>query len=179
MSRAALFHQAGAKRASAFRMSASHPKRAASTIRQLDSADGAWAESCWMSKSIRLLLVDNEPLVRRGLRMRLGSEPDFDVVGEAGSGEEAISLATELEPDIVLLDVQMPGIGGLLAAKALCAARTSSRIVMLSLHDDVSTRREAHKAGAHAFVGKQEGSERLVRVIRGVALDREIESQVC
>ncbi len=149
----------------------------ARTIRQQDSAERSKNHSWWVSNSIRLLLVDIEPLVRRGLRMRLGSEPDFDVVGEAGSGEEAIALATELEPDVVLLDVRMPGMGGLLAARALCAERGDCRVVMLSLHDDVSTRRAAEEAGACAFVGKQEGSERLVRVIRNVAQDYEIGPQ--
>lgn len=129
-----------------------------------------------MRKSIRVLLVDDEPLVRCGLRMRLGSEPDFEVVGEASSGEEAIRLANELRPDVVLLDVRMPGMGGLRAAQALSMGGAHTQVVMLTLHDGISIRRQAQEAGACAFVGKQEGSERLVRVIREVALDDSVDS---
>ncbi len=101
--------------------------------------------------------------------MRLGSEHDFEVVGEASNGETALILAEQLCPDIVLLDVNMPGLDGLRTAAALHLRSTACRVVMVSMSDDNATRQRAIEAGAAGFVSKQEGSERLVTVIRSVA----------
>ena len=122
-----------------------------------------------MDSPIRLLLVDDEARVRQGLRMCMAGEPDFDVVGEAAEGEAALSLASELHPDIVVLDVRMHGLDGLGAARELRATEPGIRVVILSLQDDTATRREALASGASAFVGKQEGIARLFEVIRDVA----------
>lgn len=101
--------------------------------------------------------------------MRLGSEHDFEVVGEASNGETALVLAEQLSPDIVLLDVNMPGLDGLRTAAALHLRSRACRVVMVSMSDDNATRQRAIEAGAAGFVSKQEGSERLVTVIRSVA----------
>lgn len=122
-----------------------------------------------MDSPIRLLLVDDEARVRRGLRMCMAGEPDFDVIGEAEDGGEAVSLAHELHPDVVVLDVRMRGVDGLEAARRLAASEPSARVVILSLQDDSGTRKEAIASGACAFVGKQEGIARLFEVIRDVA----------
>jgi DNA-binding NarL/FixJ family response regulator len=122
-----------------------------------------------MEPPIRLLLVDDEARVRQGLRMCMAGEPDFDVIGEAEEGEAAVSLASELHPDVVVLDVRMHGLDGLGAARELAAAEPGLRVVILSLQDDTATRREAIASGASAFVGKQEGIARLFDVIRDVA----------
>jgi len=122
-----------------------------------------------MDSPIRLLLVDDEARVRQGLRMCMAGEPDFDVVGEAEEGGEAVHLAHELHPDVVVLDVRMRGIDGLEAARRLAISEPSARVVILSLQDDSGTRKEAIASGVSAFVGKQEGIARLFEVIRDVA----------
>ena len=101
--------------------------------------------------------------------MCMSGEPDFDVVGEAEEGSAAVSLASSLHPDVVVLDLRMRGLDGLAAAKELALTEPSSRVVILSLQDDSGTRREAIASGASAFVGKQEGIARLFEVIRSVA----------
>src|ERR1700687_3195490 len=103
---------------------------------------------------IRLLLVDDQPSVRQGLRMRLTLEPDMTVVGEASNGREAMTLVQQLAPDIVLMDVEMPGMDGITATFEMRASSPQSAVVMLSICDDVSTRARAQAAGAAAFVHK-------------------------
>jgi DNA-binding NarL/FixJ family response regulator len=119
-------------------------------------------------KTIRVLLVDDQPAVRRGLRMRLELEPDMSVVGEAGSGEEAISLAQALHPDVVLMDVRMPGTDGVSATETLRATVSHSAIVILSLYDDAETRARAEAAGAAAFVAKHQMGAKLLATVRRV-----------
>jgi len=122
-----------------------------------------------MESPIRLLLVDDESRVRQGLRMCMAGEPDFDVIGEAEEGGGAVTLACELHPDVVVLDLRMAGIGGIEAARELADSEPAAKVVILSLQDDAGTRREALASGASAFVGKQEGIGRLFEVIRAVA----------
>src|SRR5438552_10682275 len=103
---------------------------------------------------IRLVLVDDQPSVRQGLRMRLTLEPDITVVGEASTGREAMTLVQQLAPDIVLMDVEMPEMDGIEAAALMRASTPQTAVVMLSISDDVSMRTRAHAAGAAAFVTK-------------------------
>ncbi|HLW01380.1 MAG TPA: response regulator transcription factor [Ktedonobacterales bacterium] len=118
---------------------------------------------------IRVLLVDDQPVVRRGLGLRLHLEPDMDVVGEARTGQEALSLAQALAPDVVLMDVEMPEMDGIQATTALRALRSPSAVVMMSIHDDLSTRTQAQAAGAVAFVTKNGMTEELLAAIRQAA----------
>ncbi|MBI3967515.1 MAG: response regulator transcription factor [Chloroflexi bacterium] len=118
---------------------------------------------------IRVLLVDDQPWVLRGLRMRLELEPDLEVVGEASDGDAALELAGRLHPDVVLMDVAMPGRDGIAATRALRASREPSQVVLLTLHDDCETRARAQSSGAVAFVGKHEASEILLQAIREAA----------
>ncbi len=122
-----------------------------------------------MDSPIRLLLVDDEARVRQGLRMCMAGEPDFEVIGEAEEGEAAVTLAGQLHPDVVVLDLRMRGLDGIGAARILTVSQPSARVVILSLQDDAGTRREAAASGASAFVGKEEGIGRLFEVIRAVA----------
>ena len=118
---------------------------------------------------IKLLLVDDQPIVRRGLRMRLMLEPDITVVGEASSGEQALVLVESLTPDIVLMDVEMPAMDGIAATAAMRASTSQSAVVMMSIHDDVHTRARARAAGAAAFVEKSGTLEVLLATIRQTA----------
>lgn len=104
---------------------------------------------------IKLLIVDDEPAVRKGLRMRLASEPEVVVVGEATSGEEAFALVETLHPDVVLMDVALPQMDGIAATQALHTAFPQVAVIILTIHDDEATRRRARAAGAAAFVTKR------------------------
>ncbi len=115
---------------------------------------------------IKLLLVDDQPIVRQGLRMRLLMEPDIEVIGEASSGEQALMLVESLTPDIVLMDVEMPTMDGISTTAALRDTRSQSAVVMLSIHDDLHIREQAQAAGAVAFVEKRGAIETLLATIR-------------
>jgi DNA-binding NarL/FixJ family response regulator len=115
---------------------------------------------------IRVLLVDDQAVVRRGLRVRFHLEPDLEVVGEASTGSEALALAQTLTPDVVLMDIEMPQMDGIAATAAMLRAVPQSVVVILSIHDDAQTRRRAQAAGAVAFVEKHGATEALLAVIR-------------
>ena len=118
--------------------------------------------------TISIVLVDDQATVRRGLRMRLTIEADVEVVGEAGSGEAALRLVRSLSPDVVLMDVEMPGMDGIDATAALRAAAPQVAVVVLSLYDDARTRARAREAGAAAFVAKHQAKTALLATIRRV-----------
>jgi DNA-binding NarL/FixJ family response regulator len=123
-------------------------------------------------KTIRVLLVDDQPAVRQGLQIRLVLEPDVEVVGEAGDGAGAISLAQSLRPDVILMDVRMPGMDGISAVRTLRAVAPESAVVILSLYDDAKTRARAQEAGAAAFVAKHKVEGTLLAAIRRAAARR-------
>ena len=118
---------------------------------------------------IRVLLVDDQPVVRRGLRVRFRLEPDMQVVGEASTGREALTLAQTLTPDVVLLDIEMPDMDGIEATTALLAVVPQSAVVILSIHTDRQTRMRARAAGAVAFVEKRGTTDTLLSAIRQAA----------
>ncbi len=118
--------------------------------------------------TISIVLVDDQATVRRGLRMRLTIEADVEVVGEAGSGEAALRLVRSLSPDVVLMDVEMPGMDGVDATAALRAAAPQVAVVILSLYDDARTRARARDAGAAGFVSKHQAKTTLLVTIRRV-----------
>jgi DNA-binding NarL/FixJ family response regulator len=102
----------------------------------------------------QVLIVDDAPAVREGLRWLLENEPDLLVVGETGDGREAIELATRISPDLVILDIELPGADGFAVAKSLQEAGDPPVIVFLTMHTDAPSRRRALDAGGNAFVAK-------------------------
>ena len=124
------------------------------------------------SKKLRVLLADDEPMVRRGLRMRLELETDVEVVGEARNGSEALTEAKALRPDAVLMDVRMPVMDGVEATAALRRTLPGCAVVVLSLYDDFATRARVRSAGAAAFVPKHRAEEALLAALRGATAAR-------
>lgn len=121
-----------------------------------------------MTDPIRILLVDDQPTVRQGLRLHLSCEANLAIAGEASDGQQAVALAQELAPDVVVLDISMPGMDGFETARRIRDAG-SAAIVMLSLRDDAASRARAMDVGAHAFVSKNEATTELVQAIRRVS----------
>jgi DNA-binding NarL/FixJ family response regulator len=118
---------------------------------------------------IRLLVADDDSVVRKGLRMALGLEPDMIVVGEAANGQALLDLAATTRPDVIVMDLAMPGMDGAATTVALRASAARCRVVMLSIHEDDASRRRALAAGAAAFVEKGNGLEPLLEAIRDAA----------
>lgn len=120
-------------------------------------------------KQIRLLIVDQEERIRRGLEMRLATEADMQVVGHADTEAAALEQIRELKPDIVIIDLKASGTEGITTAGCICSSIPQCQVLIVSMQDDAATRATAIAAGAADFVGKQEGSDRLVEAIRTVA----------
>lgn len=118
---------------------------------------------------ISLVIADDQSAVREGLRMRLALETDMQVVGEARNGKEALEIASRLRPDIVLMDLEMPYMDGLAATKALHSVAPDSSIIILTIHDDETTRKRAREAGAAGFVSKHADDVVLLHTIRALA----------
>jgi DNA-binding NarL/FixJ family response regulator len=121
--------------------------------------------------SIRVVIVDDEQLVRAGLRLILEAEPDIEVIAEAGGGVEAVSLVERLDPDVVLMDIQMPGVNGIEATRRILALgrEESSRVLILTTFDLDEYVYESLRAGASGFLLKRTPATELVNGIRVVA----------
>jgi DNA-binding NarL/FixJ family response regulator len=118
---------------------------------------------------VRILLADDQPLLRTGFRMVLGAEEDLDIVGEAGDGAEAVDLARRLLPDVVLMDIRMPRLDGVAATRAIVDARLPVRVLILTTFDLDEYVVGALRAGASGFLAKDVPAEDLVTAIRTVA----------
>jgi two-component system invasion response regulator UvrY len=121
---------------------------------------------------IRVLLVDDHAVVRTGFRLLLQSIADVKVVAEADSGEAACRLYPELTPDVVVMDIAMPGMGGLEALRRIRARHPQARILTLSAHDDPMHARRALQEGALGFLSKRSAPEALVEAVTAVAAGR-------
>ena len=117
------------------------------------------------SMKLSFILVDDHVLFRQGLMALLVEQRQWLVVGEAGNGEEAVRLAAQLRPDIVLLDVEMPGMSGIEAARKIRLASPGSRIIALSMYRDIHYQRRMFEAGAVAYVLKNEAMDDLIRAV--------------
>ncbi len=118
---------------------------------------------------IRVLIADDQALVRGGFRAILSSEPDIEVVGEASDGRGAVKLAAELGPNVVLMDIRMPGLDGLEATHEILAAGSSTRILVLTTFDHDEYLYQAMRAGAGGFLLKTVSADQLSHAIRVVA----------
>lgn len=121
---------------------------------------------------IRVMLVDDHAVVRTGFRLLLQSIPEISVVGEAESGEIAIQRYTELTPDVLVMDLAMPGMGGLEALKRIRARHPQARVLALSAHDDPVHARRALQEGALGFLSKRSAPETLIEAVTTVAHNR-------
>jgi DNA-binding NarL/FixJ family response regulator len=119
--------------------------------------------------TIRLLLADDQPLIRTGFRMILEETDDIEIVGEAQDGAEAVRLAADLDPDVTLMDVRMPGVDGIEATRRIVARNAASRILILTTFDLDEYAFSALRAGASGFVLKDVPVDELARAIRSVA----------
>jgi DNA-binding NarL/FixJ family response regulator len=118
---------------------------------------------------ISVLIADDHAVVRSGLRMLIDAEDDLETVGEAGTGEEAVRLARSLKPDVVLMDVVMPGKSGIEVTPAVLEAAPETKVLVLSMQDDPRYVREAFSAGASGYILKEAADSEVVGAIREVA----------
>jgi two-component system, NarL family, invasion response regulator UvrY len=121
---------------------------------------------------IRVLLVDDHTVVRTGFRLLLQSHPDMAVVAEADSGESACQLYADLSPDVVIMDIAMPGMGGLEALRRIRARNSQARVLTLSAHDDPIHARRSLQEGALGFLSKRSAPEALLEAVNSVAAGR-------
>lgn len=119
-----------------------------------------------------ILIVDDHAMVRKGLRMTLEAQPDFSVVGEAGTVQEAIEVAARVRPQIITLDLTMPGPSGVASVERLRAAAPSARIIVVTMHDDPAYVRSAIALGAAGYVNKSAADTELISAIRAVVRGR-------
>jgi two-component system, NarL family, invasion response regulator UvrY len=117
---------------------------------------------------IRVMLVDDHAVVRMGFRLLLEGAPDIKVAAEAESGEEAVRRFPEIKPDVVVMDISMPGIGGIEAIDRILAREPQARILVLSAHEDAMHARRVLKAGAVGYLTKRSAAEELMQAIRQV-----------
>ena len=119
-------------------------------------------------RKIRILLVDDHAVLRAGIHVLLETQPDLEIVGEAGDGREAVRRARELQPDVALLDIAMPGLDGLTAAREIKAVCPNTRILFLTQHENKEYVLPALKLGASGYVLKRAEGDELITAIRTV-----------
>jgi DNA-binding NarL/FixJ family response regulator len=118
---------------------------------------------------VRVLVVDDHPVVLAGLRALIGAEPDFTIVGEARDGRTALRLATQLAPDVVVLDISLPEMNGVELAAALRTAQPACRVLILTVHEERAYLRQVLEIGVGGYLLKRSIAEELPRAIRAVA----------
>src|ERR1700745_3557414 len=118
-----------------------------------------------MKKKIRILLADDHAVVRQGFKMILAAQADMEIVGEAGNGRDAVELAEQLRPDVVVMDVAMPELNGIEATRRLGASTPHARVLALSMHKDSDIGREILRAGARGYLLKDSPAGDLVAAV--------------
>jgi DNA-binding NarL/FixJ family response regulator len=119
---------------------------------------------------IRILVVDDHPVYRDGLRALAARSPDLELVGEAATGTDGVALAEQTLPDVILMDLRMPGMTGIEATRTILEARPETRILILTMSEDDDSLFAAMRAGARGYLPKDADSEELIRAIRAAAL---------
>lgn len=122
-----------------------------------------------MTEAVTLFIADDHTLFRDGLRALLASAGNIEVVGEAATGGEAVTLVEQLQPDVVLMDIQMPGLNGIEATRRIIAASPHVGVIMVTMFEDDDSVFAAMRAGARGYILKGAGQEEMVRTIRAVA----------
>jgi DNA-binding NarL/FixJ family response regulator len=122
-----------------------------------------------MREKIRILLADDHAVVRQGFKMILATQPDMEIVGEAGNGREALDLAGQLQPDVIVMDVAMPELNGIEATRRVADLSPRSRVLALSMHKDSVYVREILRAGARGYLLKDAISSDLLAAVRAIA----------
>jgi len=117
---------------------------------------------------IRLLIADDQPTILRGLALLLGSEDDVEVVGQAKDGVEAVELANELQPDVILMDLRMPRMTGIEATRAITRENSGVKVVVLTTFDSDGLKNEALEAGAHTYLLKDDDEKNVLSTIRSI-----------
>lgn len=118
---------------------------------------------------IRVLVADDHAIVREGVRMILGQEPDIEVVGEAGDGQQALDLVATVHPQVVIMDISMPGVGGIEATQRLKATHPEVQVLALTMHEDETYVFQLLRAGAAGYVLKRAAAQDLVQAVRAAA----------
>jgi DNA-binding NarL/FixJ family response regulator len=119
----------------------------------------------------RLLIVDDHAFIRRGVQAILQSFPEWELCGEAGDGEEAVRLAEALKPEVILMDVTMPGLNGIEATRVIRKAQPKTKIVLLTLHESTEILRNGFRAGATGYLLKADAEQELLKALRIVVAD--------
>jgi DNA-binding NarL/FixJ family response regulator len=120
---------------------------------------------------IRLLIVDDHRVIREGLEQLFATVPGVEVVGMAADGGQAVTLANQTDPDVVLMDISMPRLDGIEASRQITAAHPAARIIILTAHEDPSRIQEAQRAGAAGYLFKHCHAEDIVRAVEAVYAD--------
>lgn len=128
---------------------------------------------------LRILVVDDHEVVRRGVVSLLQSRPDFQMAGEASNGFEAVAMAERLQPDVILLDISLPGLNGLEAARQILRLAPSAQILFFSQHNEPEMIRQAMRIGAAGYVCKADAGRELVDAIHAVAEHERFLSKSC
>lgn len=126
-----------------------------------------------MADRIRIALCDDHAVVRSGLRAILEAEADLEVVGESGTAAEAVELAREAQPDVFVMDIGLPDRSGIAATADVCQASPATRVLVLTVHDDVTYLRRAFDAGAVGYLVKEAADVELVQAVRQVAAGKQ------
>jgi DNA-binding NarL/FixJ family response regulator len=121
-----------------------------------------------LSVGTRILITDDHALVRRGLRALLAADPGWEVCGEASNGQEAVQIAMDSQPDVVIMDISMPGLSGLQATRQIREALPHTEVLMLTFHDSREMIRAAREAGARGYIVKTEADRHLIEAMRAV-----------
>jgi CheY-like chemotaxis protein len=116
----------------------------------------------------RILIADDHAMLRRGVRNTLQSQPEFEICGEAVDGQDAVEKVKQLQPDLVILDINMPSLNGLVAIRQILRHQPQTKVVIFSVHNSDQTMQEARSAGAHGFISKGKDGAELLRVVREV-----------